>query len=187
MEPTATADWTVSGADDPIQEIHDFDRVVQQYWPRVLRFILAAVRDADIAETLTQDCFWKAYRSRNAFRGESSLNTWLMRIAVNHAQPAVSVLAQRGADVHRHALRAKRDSRQDDFSRRAHFPQRAGAGRLGSHAQSFGKAADGLPPALRRRHGHSGDRRGHGIDRERRERPSLPCSPRNPETSKESQ
>jgi RNA polymerase sigma-70 factor (ECF subfamily) len=64
-------------------EIQDFDGVVQRYWPRVLRFLLAAVHDPDIAETLTQDCFLKAYRNRASFRGDSSLNTWLMSIAVN--------------------------------------------------------------------------------------------------------
>ena len=83
MEPTATAEVIPAVIVDPVQEIQDFDRVVERYWPRILRFVLAAVRDSDIAETLTQDCFWKAYRSRGAFRGESSLNTWLMRIAVN--------------------------------------------------------------------------------------------------------
>ena len=67
----------------PIAEIQDFDRVMHLYWPRILRFVMASVRDRDIAETLTQDCFWSAYRSRNSFRGESSLNTWLMQIAVN--------------------------------------------------------------------------------------------------------
>jgi RNA polymerase sigma-70 factor, ECF subfamily len=41
------------------------------------------LHDEDAAETLTQDCFWNAYKSRHGFRGESSLNTWLMRIAVN--------------------------------------------------------------------------------------------------------
>ena len=83
MEPTATAEVIPAAIDDPVQEIQDFDRVVERYWPRILRFILAAVQDSDIAETLTQDCFWKAYRSRGAFRGDSSLNTWLMHIAVN--------------------------------------------------------------------------------------------------------
>jgi hypothetical protein len=34
-------------------EIQDFDRVVQ-FWARILRFILAFVRDRDIAETLTR-------------------------------------------------------------------------------------------------------------------------------------
>jgi len=67
----------------PVAEIQDFDRVMQLYWPRVLRFVMASVRDRDIAETLTQDCFWNAYRYRNSFRGDSSLNTWLMQIALN--------------------------------------------------------------------------------------------------------
>jgi len=83
MEPTVTAEVIPAVIVDPVLEIQDFDRVVERYWPRVLRFVLAAVHDEDVAETLTQDCFWKAYRSRSAFRGESSLNTWLMHIAVN--------------------------------------------------------------------------------------------------------
>ena len=83
MEPTATAEVLPAVLNDPVQEIQDFDRVVERYWPRILRIILAAVQDSDIAETLTQDCFWKAYRGRAAFRGESSLNTWLVHIAVN--------------------------------------------------------------------------------------------------------
>ena len=69
--------------ESPTTEIQDFDRVMQLYWPRVLRFVMASVRDRDVAETLTQDCFWNAYRSRHTFRGDSSVNTWLMRIAVN--------------------------------------------------------------------------------------------------------
>ena len=83
MEPTATAEVIPAAITDPVQEIQDFDRVVERYWPRVLRYVLAAVHDADTAETLTQDCFWKAYKGRNGFRGESSLHTWLMHIAVN--------------------------------------------------------------------------------------------------------
>ena len=82
MEPNATASL-IANEDDPVREIQDFEKVVQHYWPRMLRFLLAAVRDPDVAETLTQDCFLKAYRNRMAFRGDSSLNTWLMSIAVN--------------------------------------------------------------------------------------------------------
>jgi RNA polymerase sigma-70 factor (ECF subfamily) len=64
-------------------EIDDFDKIVRHYWPRVFRFVLASVRNAEEAESLTQDCFWKAYKGRCGFRGDSSVNTWLMRIAVN--------------------------------------------------------------------------------------------------------
>src|SRR5262245_38884255 len=83
MEPSITSTFIPTSVDNPVAEIQDFDRVVQFYWPRVLRFILASIRDRDVAETLTQDCFWNAYRSRKAFRGDSTLHTWLMRIAIN--------------------------------------------------------------------------------------------------------
>jgi RNA polymerase sigma-70 factor (ECF subfamily) len=41
------------------------------------------VRDADAAATLTQECFLRAYRHRNSFRGECTIETWLLRIAIN--------------------------------------------------------------------------------------------------------
>jgi RNA polymerase sigma-70 factor (ECF subfamily) len=69
--------------ENPALEIEDLERLVEQYRTRVLRFVFASVRDMDLAETLTQDCFWNAYKNRNAFRGDCSVNTWLMRIAVN--------------------------------------------------------------------------------------------------------
>jgi RNA polymerase sigma-70 factor, ECF subfamily len=68
---------------NPALEFENFEHVVKQYRPRVLRFLLASVGDIDLAESLTQDCFWKAYKSRGTFRGECSVNTWLMRISVN--------------------------------------------------------------------------------------------------------
>src|SRR5262249_16525558 len=42
-------------------------------------------RDPDAAETLTQECFLKAFQTRNGFRGEASVKPWLMRIAINLA------------------------------------------------------------------------------------------------------
>jgi RNA polymerase sigma-70 factor (ECF subfamily) len=67
----------------PTAEIADFDAVVRRYWPKVFRFVLASIRDRDAAETLTQDCFLRAYQGRHRFRGDASLNTWLMQIAIN--------------------------------------------------------------------------------------------------------
>ena len=83
MDQTAASELIAASMAGPAIELQDFDRVVQLYWPRVFRFVLASVRDRDTAQTLTQDCFWRAYRSRNRFRGDSSVNTWLMHIAVN--------------------------------------------------------------------------------------------------------
>jgi RNA polymerase sigma-70 factor (ECF subfamily) len=83
MEPTAASGFIAAGIENRAAEIADFDQVVQRYWPRILRFVLASVHDSDAAETLTQDRFWNAYRSRARFRGEASVYTWLVRIAVN--------------------------------------------------------------------------------------------------------
>src|SRR6185369_5418081 len=79
----ATSGFVAISMGNPAIEIEDFDRLVEQYRRRVLRFVFASVHDMDVAETLTQDCFWKAYRYRNTFRGECSAGTWLMRIAIN--------------------------------------------------------------------------------------------------------
>jgi RNA polymerase sigma-70 factor (ECF subfamily) len=64
-------------------ELGDFEAVVRLHWPRVFRFALASLRDRHAAETLAQDCFFKAYRARDGFRGDASVGTWLMQIAVN--------------------------------------------------------------------------------------------------------
>jgi RNA polymerase sigma-70 factor (ECF subfamily) len=61
----------------------EFSSVVQTHRPRIFRFLLASTRDVDLAETLTQECFLKAHRNWDRFRGESSAMTWLMRIAIN--------------------------------------------------------------------------------------------------------
>ncbi len=61
----------------------DFATVAQTHRPQVFRFLLASMRDPDVAETLTQDCLLKAHRNWASFRGESSVLTWLLRIAIN--------------------------------------------------------------------------------------------------------
>src|SRR2546425_7552292 len=83
MRATTPTGFIAVHMENPALEFDDFDQLVQQYRTRVLRFVFASVRDMDLAETLTQDCFWNAYKSRSAFRGACSVNTWLMRIAVN--------------------------------------------------------------------------------------------------------
>ncbi len=61
----------------------EFSRVVAAHRQQIFRFLLASTRDIDLAETLTQDCLLKAHRNWSGFRGESSVLTWLMRIAIN--------------------------------------------------------------------------------------------------------
>src|SRR6187399_297336 len=83
MEPTAATGFLGAHIESRASEIADFDQVVRTYWPRVFRFVLASVRDVGTAETLTQECFYNAYRGRTRFRGDASVHTWLVRIATN--------------------------------------------------------------------------------------------------------
>jgi RNA polymerase sigma-70 factor, ECF subfamily len=61
----------------------EFAEAAALYRPQIFRFLLASLRDPDAAETLTQDCLLKAHRNWSNFRGESSVMTWLLRIAIN--------------------------------------------------------------------------------------------------------
>jgi len=65
------------------QEAEEFAAVASSCWPYVFRFLLASLRDVDLAETLTQECLLKAHRHWSSFRGESNPRTWLIRIAAN--------------------------------------------------------------------------------------------------------
>ena len=80
--PGASSPGTVSHEQSVLQ-LADFDEVVRLYRPRIFRFLMSSLGDRDVAESLAQDCFLKAYNARHQFRGESSLSTWLTRIALN--------------------------------------------------------------------------------------------------------
>src|SRR5882672_9887024 len=83
MDQTATSELTNLTWQQAAPELADFDSVVHLYRPRIFRFLLASLGDRDAAETLTQDCFFKAYNARHTFRGDASLSTWLTTIALN--------------------------------------------------------------------------------------------------------
>ena len=82
MEPAALSAMTAT-IENPAEELQNFDRVVHLYRPVIFRFVLASLRDRDDAESLTQDCFLRAFRYRSHFRGDAALKTWLMQIAAN--------------------------------------------------------------------------------------------------------
>ena len=63
----------------------DADPLVRAYVDDVYRTALRVLGDADLAADATQDAFVNAIGALARFRGESSLRTWLQRIAVNAA------------------------------------------------------------------------------------------------------
>jgi RNA polymerase sigma-70 factor (ECF subfamily) len=78
---TAVEPMTARAAEEIAAQ--EFAGIVETHRPQIFRFLLASLRDIDLAETLTQECFLKAHRSWKHFRGESTALTWLMRIAIN--------------------------------------------------------------------------------------------------------
>lgn len=70
----------------PAIRAEDFDTLVSLHQRRIYRVLLAQLRDPDAAATLTQECFLRAYRNRESFRGDASVTTWLIRIALNLAK-----------------------------------------------------------------------------------------------------
>ena len=78
---TAVKPMTADAAEEIAAQ--EFSRVVETNRPQIFRFLVASLRDVDLAETLTQECFLKAHRNWSRFRGDSSPLTWLMRIAIN--------------------------------------------------------------------------------------------------------
>lgn len=82
MESPRQSREIVTVADQNVRQ-QEFALAAEAHRPRVFRYLLASSRDVDAAETLTQECLLKAYRSWPSFRGDSSVGTWLMRIAIN--------------------------------------------------------------------------------------------------------
>lgn len=63
--------------------LDDMDSLIATYEQRIFRFHLVSIRDRDLALTLTQDTFTRAWAARASFRGDCAISTWLMRIALN--------------------------------------------------------------------------------------------------------
>jgi RNA polymerase sigma-70 factor (ECF subfamily) len=63
-----------------------FNEIVSRYRGKIYGLTLGLLHNTADAEEITQDTFIRAYRGLSRFRGESSLATWLHRIAVNLAR-----------------------------------------------------------------------------------------------------
>jgi RNA polymerase sigma-70 factor (ECF subfamily) len=63
-----------------------FNEIVARYRGKIYGLTLNLLRNTADAEEVTQDAFIRAYRGLGRFRGESSLATWLYRIALNLAR-----------------------------------------------------------------------------------------------------
>ncbi len=64
--------------------MNDFSTIYSEYYPKIVRYLKRLVGELE-AEDTAQEVFVKINRSLESFRGESSLSTWIYRIATNMA------------------------------------------------------------------------------------------------------
>jgi len=81
--PAITSEGLPAARQLPATLLDDMDSLIATYEQRIFRFHLISIRDRDLALSLTQDTFTRAWAARAAFRGDCSIPTWLMRIALN--------------------------------------------------------------------------------------------------------
>lgn len=60
-----------------------FLEIMERYRGKIFAVTLGLLRNHADAEEITQDTFIRAHRGLTKFRGDSSLSTWLFRIAIN--------------------------------------------------------------------------------------------------------
>ena len=60
-----------------------FDRLMREHVPAAQRFAIRLTGDAHEAEEVVQDALLRVARSWQTFRGESSFQTWLLRIVIH--------------------------------------------------------------------------------------------------------
>jgi len=61
----------------------EFEKIYKQYYKEIYYFVLAMTSNDDIAEEITQETFYKAFKGIRRFQGECTLKTWLCQIAKN--------------------------------------------------------------------------------------------------------
>lgn len=80
-------------------DVTAFDEIMLRHQRQIYRVCYRYVENRDIAMDLAQDVFVKAFEHLASFRRESSLKTWLYRIATNHCLNHVTKRAPEFVEV----------------------------------------------------------------------------------------
>ncbi len=62
------------------------DELMTEYGQDILQLVMQYVHNIAVAEDLTQEIFVKCYKALPSFHFNSSIKTWLWRIAINHSK-----------------------------------------------------------------------------------------------------
>lgn len=80
-------------------EMAAFEELVGEYQPLVYALTLRILGNVEDARDATQETFLKIFRHFAHFRGDSSLKTWICRVAVNQARTSDRWWRRRRRDV----------------------------------------------------------------------------------------
>jgi RNA polymerase sigma-70 factor (ECF subfamily) len=61
-----------------------FEDIYKEFWQKVYRICLGYVNDPDWAKDIAQETFISVFQQLSNFRNQSSIGTWIYRIAANH-------------------------------------------------------------------------------------------------------
>ena len=62
------------------------DELMTEYGQDILQLVMQYVHNVSVAEDLTQEIFVKCYKALPNFHFNSSMKTWVWRIAINHSK-----------------------------------------------------------------------------------------------------
>ena len=72
-----------------------FGQLMHRYNSFIYNVVIGLVKNQYDAQDITQESFFKAYRSLGSFRGDSKFSLWLYRIAVNTAKDFIRSASRR--------------------------------------------------------------------------------------------
>jgi len=100
-----------------------FDELMIRYERQIYRVCYRFVENREDAMDLAQEVFIKAFEHLGSFRRESSLKTWLYRIAMNHCINHVKKHSQEFVEVSEYtgSVRATVQSQLEDREQREQF------------------------------------------------------------------
>ena len=100
-----------------------FDEIMIRYERQIYRVCYRFVENREDAMDLAQDVFVKVFEHLPTFRRESTLKTWLYRIAINHCLNHVKKHAQQFVEVTEYTgtVRPSAHTQLEDREQREHF------------------------------------------------------------------
>lgn len=72
-----------------MQDYDTISELMDRYGTSILHLAYSFVRNRQTAEDLSQEIFIKCYKKLYTFKGDSTIQTWLYRIAINHCKDYV--------------------------------------------------------------------------------------------------